>query len=94
MRMTSPTELLQTPSLDAAWSDSLLKPDQLIDRETFWALDVPFDLADDEEEEDEDDDEDEDDEDLDEDEEESDDEDGDDEDDDLDEDEEKDADDE
>lgn len=62
MRMTSPTELIDTPSLDAAWTESLLLPAQHVDHavldidESWIAADEVEDDADDDDDDDEDDD--------------------------------------
>jgi hypothetical protein len=58
--MTSPTELIETPSLDAAWAESLLRPDQLVGPDDLLIEADAYQLADDEVEEDDDDDEDDD----------------------------------
>ncbi len=62
MRMTSPTELILVPALDAAWADGLLQPDRVVGEDVFrepeWlaADDDPEDVDEDEDEDDDEDD--------------------------------------
>jgi hypothetical protein len=60
--MTSPTELIETPALDAAWAESLLQPDRPLGPDDLPLEAEGYQLADDEVEEDDDDDDEDDDE--------------------------------